>query len=131
MNEDYTPSGFNQVSPFLTVTDAHILVDFMVQVFNAEILERTERPDGKVSHAAVRIGDSSLEIAEATERFGPMPGALHIYVPDIDETHRRAIEYGAQVLHEPMEMDYGERASAIVDSSGNQWYIATFYRKNS
>ena len=67
MNEDYTPIGFNQVSPFLTVTDAHILVDFMVQVFNAQILERTERPDGKVSHAAVRIGDSTLEIAEATE----------------------------------------------------------------
>ena len=114
-----------------TTADAQFLVDFMVQVFNAQILERTERPDGKVSHAAVRIGDSSLEIAEATERFGPMPGALHIYVPDIDETHRRAIENGAQVLHEPMEMDYGERASAIVDRSGNQWYIATFHRKNS
>ena len=130
MNEDYTPIGFNQVSPYLRVTDAHILVDFMVQVFNAQILERTERPDGKVSHAAVRIGDSSLEIAEATERFGAMPGALHIYVPDIDETHRRAIENGAQALHEPMEMDYGERASAVVDISGNHWYIATFYRKN-
>ena len=130
MNEDYTPNGFNQVSPYLRVTDAHSLVNFVVQVFNAQILERTERPDGKVSHAAVRIGDSSLEIAEATERFGAMPGALHIYVPDIDETHRRAIENGAQALHEPMEMDYGERASAVVDISGNHWYIATFYRNN-
>ena len=129
MDEDYTPIGLNQVSPFLTVTDAHIIVDFMVQVFNAQILERTERPDGKVSHAAVRIGDSSLEIAEATERFGAMPGALHIYVPDIDETHRRAIEKGAQALHEPMEMDYGERASAIKDMVGNHWYIATHQRK--
>ena len=129
MNEEYTPIGFNQVSPFLTVTDAHILIDFMVQVFNAQILNRTERPDGKVSHAAVRIGDSSLEIAEATERFGAMPGALHIYVPDIDETHRRAIENGAKALHEPMEMDYGERASVVVDISGNHWYIATFVKR--
>lgn len=128
MNEDYKPDGFNQVSPYLTVTDAHILVDFMVQVFNAEILERNERPDGKVSNAAVRIGDSTLEIAEATEQFGAMPGALHIYVPDIDETHRRAIENGAQTLHEPMEMDYGERASAIKDMAGNHWYIATHQR---
>ena len=129
MNEDYKPNGFNRVSPFLTVIDAQFLIDFMVQVFNAEILERTERPDGKVSHAAVRIGDSSLEIAEATERFGPMPSALHIYVPDIDETHRRAIENGAQVLHEPMEMDYGERASAVKDMAGNHWYIATHQRR--
>ena len=42
MNEDYTPIGFNQVSPYLIVTNAHILVDFMVQVFNAEILEHYE-----------------------------------------------------------------------------------------
>lgn len=46
-----------------------------------------------------------------------------------DKTHRRAVENGALVLHEPMEMDYGERASAVMDAAGNHWYIATYRRK--
>lgn len=104
-------------------------MDFLVQVFDAQIVDKTERQDGKLAHAAVRIGDSSIELAEATDRFGAMEGAVHIYVPDVDETHRRALENGGQEIHGPMEMDYGERASAIKDVVGNHWYIATYHRR--
>jgi uncharacterized glyoxalase superfamily protein PhnB len=129
MSETYTPDGFTRVTPYLTVEGAQILLDFLIGVFDAEVVDRTDMPDGKLVHAAVRIGDSVIELSEASEQFGPMPGAVHIYVPDVDETHRRALENGGHVLHEPMEMDYGERASAIKDPVGNNWYIATFHRK--
>jgi uncharacterized glyoxalase superfamily protein PhnB len=111
------------------VNGAHKLLDFLVQVFDAQILDQTEQPNGKLTHAAVRIGDSSIELAEATDQFGAMENAIHIYVPDVDETHQRALENGAHEIHGPMEMDYGERASALMDFSGNHWYIATFHHK--
>lgn len=129
MSEPYVPDGYSRVTPYLTVDGAKAVLDFLVQVFGAEVVDRAERPDGKLAHATVRIGDSTIEVAEATERFGPMPGAIHIYVPDVEEAHQRALQNGAQLIHGPMNMAYGERASAVKDAAGNHWYIAT-YRRN-
>lgn len=128
MNEPYAPDGYPRVIPYLTVKDAQKLLAYIVVVFNAEVLVKIEHENGVIAHAAVRIGDAVIELAEAIEQYGPMPGAIHIYVPDVDRTHQRAIDQGGQSLHEPMEMDYGERASAVKDLHGNQWYIATYHR---
>ena len=129
MSEPYVPDGFTRVTPYLSVNGAQKLLDFLVAVFDARIVDRNERADGKLSHASVQIGDSHIELSEPTEQWGPTPAAIHIYVPDVDHTHRRALENGAQLLHEPMEMEYGERASAVRDPFGNNWYIATYRRK--
>lgn len=129
MSEPYAPDGYSRVTPYLTIKGAQKLLDFVVAVFDAEVIDRVEKPNGTLTHASVRIGDSNVELADATEQWGPMPGALHIYVPDVDQTHRRALENGAQSLHDPMEMEYGERASAVRDPAGNNWYIATYRRQ--
>lgn len=129
MSEPYTPDEFTRVTPYLTVKGARKLLDFLVAVFDAEVTDRRERADGVLAHGAVRIGDACIELAEATEQWGPTPAAIHIYVPDVDQTHRRALENGARTLHEPMEMEYGERASAVRDPFGNTWYIATYHRR--
>ena len=128
MSEPFAPDGFTRVTPYLTVHDAHKLLDFLVAVFEADVTDKVEREDGGLRHASVRVGDASIELADATDAYGPMPGAIHIYVPDVDECHQRAVQNGAEVLHEPMEMDYGERASAVKDPTGNNWYIATYHR---
>jgi len=119
VSESYVPDGFTRVTPYLTVNGAKKLLDFLVAVFDARVADRSERPDGKLAHASVRIGDSHIELSDATEQWGPTPGAIHIY----------ALESGAQQLHEPMEMDYAERASAVQDPFGNNWYIATHRRR--
>jgi PhnB protein len=129
MSELFTPDGYTRVTPYLTVNGVQKLLDFLVAVFDAVVVHSTQRPDGKLTNAAVRIGDSHIELSEATEQYGSMPGAIHIYVPNVDEAHRRAMENGAELIHKPMEMDYGERASAIKDSTGNHWYIATYRRQ--
>jgi uncharacterized glyoxalase superfamily protein PhnB len=128
MSEAYAPDGFTRVTPYLTVNGARGLLDFLVTVFDVEVTDIVEREDGKLRHASVRLGDANIELADATDEYGPMPGAIHIYVPDVDECHRLAVENGAEVLHEPMDMEYGERASAVKDPVGNNWYIATYQR---
>jgi PhnB protein len=129
MSEPYAPDGYGRVTPYLTVNGAQSLLDFLVAVFDAGIIERNERKDGKVGFASVRIGDSLIEVSEADAQWGSTPAALHIYVPEVDQTHRKALQHGAQSLHEPKEMEYGERASAVRDPFGNNWYIATYLRK--
>jgi uncharacterized glyoxalase superfamily protein PhnB len=128
MSEPFVPDGYSRVTPYLTVSGAGQLLDFIVAVFDAQILDDTRHEDNQLAHGALRIGDAVVELAEATDNWGPTPGALHVYVPDVDETHGRAVAKGAQVLHEPMDMEYGERASAVRDATGNTWYIATCRR---
>jgi uncharacterized glyoxalase superfamily protein PhnB len=125
----HIPDGFTEVTPYLTVRNAHGLLQFLVTVFDAQAIRKVELPDGTLKHAAVKIaGGAPVELAEATDEWQPTPAALHIYVPDIDATHAKAVEAGAEVISDPQEMDYGERSSAVKDPFGNIWYIATCRR---
>jgi PhnB protein len=122
---DYKPEGFHSVTPYLTVKGAAKLLDFLKQAFGAEELDRHLEPSGRIAHACVRIGDSMLELSDGTEQWPPMPGALHIYVPDVDASHQRAVQAGGTSVQEPTDQFYGERSSAVRDMCGNSWYIAT------
>lgn len=54
-----------------------------------------------------------------------MPAALHIYVPDADETYRRALDAGATSVSEPTTQPYGDRSGSVTDASGTMWFIST------
>ena len=83
------------------------------------------RPDGSVGHAALRIGDSVIELADAGPEWPAMPCALQVYVPDADAAYQRALKAGASSLIEPADQFYGDRTASVRDSCGNNWYIAT------
>lgn len=121
----HIPDGFHTVTPYLTVQGADRLLDFVKAVFDAEEVLCMKRPDGTISHAAVKIGDSMVELAEAQAQWTPMPGAIHLYVKDTDAVYERALQSGATSLQKPADMYYGERSAAIQDPAGNHWYIAT------
>ncbi len=125
---NYMPDGYTEVTPYLTVVDAHKLLHYLVAVFDAQMIRKVEESDGRLKHAAVKLGSAHIEMSEASEEYPPTPAAMHIYVPDVDATHGRAIEHGGEVIFEPMDMDYGERSSAVKDPFGNNWYIATWKR---
>lgn len=125
MGVHYVPEGFHSVTPYLAVKDATVLIDFLSRAFAAEEVECMKGPDGRVMHAEMRLGDTIVEMADAREEWPAMPTALHYYVPDADAVYAAAIEAGAESLHEPMDMFYGERAAAVRDPVGNHWYIAT------
>lgn len=126
MSVHHVPKGFHTVTPYLTVRGAARLLEFVKQAFGATEFDPPTLADGVIRHAAVRIGDSVIEMSEANDRWGAMPAALHLYLPDCDAAYRRAIAAGAESLHEPMDMEYGERAAATRDPVGNHWYIATY-----
>jgi uncharacterized glyoxalase superfamily protein PhnB len=80
-------------------------------------------------HAEVRVGDTKLMIGgggpDLSWRGEPRPGALHVYVPDVDAAYQRALAAGATSLYAPTDHEYGERGAAAKDRFGNMWYLAT------
>jgi PhnB protein len=119
------PEGFHTVTPYLVVAGVGRLIEFLKGAFEAEETIRAADKDGVINHAAVRIGDSMVEMGEASGEWKAMPAGLHLYVENADETYRRAMQAGAVSLYEPQDMDYGDRESGVTDPSGNSWYIAT------
>ena len=62
------PEGFHTVTPYLVMPGIAGLMEFLKQAFDAQELERMARPDGSIAHAAMRIGDSMVEMGEAPAR---------------------------------------------------------------
>src|SRR6476661_5649104 len=124
-NTPYKPEGYQSVIPYLHVKGAAKLIAFMKEVFDAKEIAVYPRPDGTVGHAAVRIGDSVVELADGGQDWPAMPCALQVYVPDTDAAYRRALKAGASSLVEPANQFYGDRSASVRDSCGNNWYIAT------
>jgi PhnB protein len=125
MVNNFIPDGFHTVTPYLIVQGANQLLEFVKTAFDAEEVLCIKQSDGTVRNAAVRIGGSMVELAEARREWTPMPGAIHLYVSDTDAVYERSLQAGATSLQEPTDMDYGERGAAVKDPVGNHWYIAT------
>jgi PhnB protein len=111
------------VTPYLTVHKPGELIDFVTEAFGGiEHFRATGSAGGM--HAEVSIGDSVVMIGGA-EHIEPMPTAIHLYVPDVDETYKRALAAGAKSLMPVVDQPYGERSGGVEDVHGNRWYIAT------
>lgn len=119
------PNGYHTITPYLVVQGADKLIDFVKQAFAAQEIERMVRPDGRIGHAEVKIGDSIVMMSEAGGEWKPTPGALYLYVPDADATYHRALQAGATSTMEPRDQFYGDRSAGVIDPTGTQWWIAT------
>lgn len=125
MAVSYIPQGYHSITPYLVVKGATEVIDFLQEVFHAQVIERMMRPDGTLWHAELQIGDSRLMLAEASQQWPARNGGFYLYVPDVDATYKRAVEYGAKSLGEPKTQFYGDRGGGVEDACGNTWWIAT------
>lgn len=127
MAVSYIPKAYHTVTPYLIVERVDHLIDFCKKAFDAKITTPpTRRPDGSIAHAEVQVGDSPVMMGEPMgEQFPPMPGMLHVYVPDVDALYKKAIESGGTSLMEPADQFYGDRTAGVKDPCGNMWWLAT------
>ena len=119
------PQGYHSITPILIVEEAPRFIDFLKQAFRAEERERFVAPDGRVSHAEVRIGDSVVMMSDANDEWKQMPARIQVYTEDTDAAYRRALEAGATSLREPADQSYGDRTAGVKDPFGNLWWIST------
>jgi uncharacterized glyoxalase superfamily protein PhnB len=121
----HQPENYQSVIPYIHATNAATLILFIKEVFQAKEIAIYRRPDGSVGHAAFRIGDSVVELADSGPDWPAMPCALQVYVPDVDAAYARALKAGATSLTAPANQFYGDRTANVRDACGNNWYIAT------
>ena len=125
MAVDFKPAGCQQVVPYLVLKHPEKTIDFLKKVFAATEAHISRTPQGQIMHASMKIGDSTLMIGGAGERWPAMQAMIYIYVPDVDAAYKRAIAAGATSTREPETQFYGDRSGGVVDDQGVQWWIGT------
>jgi len=133
MPTKYIPEGMHTVTPHLICGGAADAIEFYKKAFNAVETSRMPGPNGKIMHASIRIGDSTVMLVDESPEFG-MPGPkplkgtpviVHLYVEDADAFAARAAEAGAKITMPVTEMFWGDRYGQLEDPFGHRWSVAT------
>lgn len=127
------PKGFHTVTATLTVRDAAEAIEFYKKAFGAEEINRHPSPDGKISHAELKIGDSRIFLADESpamgnkspQTLGGTSGSIYLYVEDVDKAFQRAVNAGGKAKMPVSDMFWGDRFGHVVDPYGQEWGIAT------
>lgn len=130
------PDGMHSLTPHLVCDGAADAIAFYIKAFGAVELARLPGPDGKLMHAAVRIGDSTLMLVDAFPEWGALgpkalngsPVTIHLYVDDVDATVAQAVSAGATVTLPVSDTFWGDRYGQLVDPFGHRWSVATHIR---
>lgn len=123
---NYQPKGMRTVNPYLMVDNVIDLIEFIETVFAGALKYKLDRPDGKIMHAEIIVGDSLIMAGEPMEKYGIFPASIFIYVSDCDYIYEKAIAFGGTSIMIPTTMIHaGVRYGGVKDSNGNIWWIAT------
>src|SRR5207248_1196257 len=124
---------YRTVTPYLIVSDAAGLIEFVKRTFAGEETFRAIGSAGGI-HCELQVGDCMMMIGGGgpglSWRGDPKPMAFHIYVRDTDSVYQLALAGGAVTLQAPANQHWGERTAHVKDAFGNHWYIATFQGEN-
>jgi len=127
------PDGYHTATPYLIVNDAALAIEFYKEAFGATELLRMAKPDGKIGHAEIRIGDSTIMLADefpemgarSPQSFGGSPVSIFLYVENVDAVFAQTVAAGAVVQRPVADQFYGDRMGGVKDPFGHAWYIAT------
>lgn len=127
------PEGYHTVTPYLVIKGAAEAIEFYKKAFGAKELFRMAQSDGRVGHAEIKIGDSPIMLADeypemghlSPQTIGNSPVSILLYVEDVDQVFKQAIDAGAKEDRPVDDKFYGDRSGSLVDPFGHVWHIAT------
>jgi PhnB protein len=127
------PTEFPGPTPQIVVHDADEAIRFYGTAFAADELVRNHAPDGRVMHCELLmfggrilvIDDFDEDPIRSPQALGGSTVRLHLYVPDVDAVHERALGAGATSLMAPNDAFWGDRYAIVRDPYGHHWSIAT------
>ena len=130
------PAGMHTIMPHLICAGAADAIEFYKKAFGAVEMLRLPGIEGKLMHAEMRIGDSTVMLADEVPSFGALgpkslngsPVTLHLNVEDVDATVAAAVGAGAKITMPVQDMFWGDRYGRIEDPFGHQWSVATHVR---
>ena len=133
----YIPNRANAVTPYLVVRDGQAALAWYQEVLGATVDSSMEGEGGAVMHAELRFGESQIYMAQefpgppaeagfvSPDTLGGTSTTIHLYVPDVDTVHAKAMAEGAREIRPPQDQFWGDRMSNVVDPFGHRWSLAT------
>jgi len=119
------PQGYQVMMPYLMLKNASKFFEFTHNVFGAKEKMKEMLPDSNgIAHGEITIEGQTIIYAEGSEKLGYQTTGLFIYVPNADETYKKAITEGATSVMEPSDQPYG-RSGGVKDPFGNTWWITS------
>jgi PhnB protein len=133
MAVDPIPANYPRVTPYLAVDGAAEAIGFYCDVLGATERGRMAGPDGRIGHAELSIGDSTVMLSDAFPEMGAQspralggsPVTLHVYVEDADSVFAKAVSAGAKEIRPVDDQFYGDRSGQFEDPWGHRWNVAT------
>ncbi len=124
------------ITAHIVVRDAARAAEWYQRAFGAEERERIPVPGGKLMSLELRLGDSSLMIADefpelgvlSPQSIGGTATVLHLSVDDVEPLWNRAVEAGAEVLQPLGDTFWGDRYGQVRDPFGHKWGLAQHVR---
>jgi uncharacterized glyoxalase superfamily protein PhnB len=135
-NVEQNQPCMRSITPHLICAGASDAIEFYKKAFGAEEMFRMPGPDGRLMHASVRIGDSSVMLVDEMPEWGALgpktlrgsPVTIHLMVDNVDEVYARAVAAGATAKMPVADMFWGDRYGKLIDPFGHEWSIATHVR---
>jgi PhnB protein len=128
------PEGYHSITPSVTFKDSLKAIKFYKKAFGAKEMEIFPSLNGKgTMHATMKIGNSIMMMGDersnqncrSAESLGSSPVSFYIYVPNVDDVFRKAVEAGTEITMPLDDMFWGDRCGSLKDPFGYTWMIAT------
>lgn len=124
--------GQHTLTAHLIINGADKAIEFYQRAFGAKLTAPPHHtPDGKVMHAELKIGDSTLMLADEFPGMGPKgaqslggsPVVLNLFAENIDKIFNDAVAAGATVTLPLANQFWGDRYGQIKDPFGHFWAL--------
>ena len=122
----------NDLVAYLVIGGAAEALEFYKKAFGAEeLVGRIEMPDGRIGHAELRFGNTTVYVADEHPEYGYLapkdgsPVSFVLTVPDADAAVKRAVDAGATLTREIVDQFYGYRSGEVTDRFGYRWTLST------
>lgn len=128
-----TESTIHEVFPYLRTRDANAAIEFYKQAFGAAEDFRMAEPNGRVGHAELKFGNTTVMVSDEYPEYGihapqesmPTGSSIHLHVEDVDAMTKQAVDAGAKLMMEPKDQFYGERTAKVLDPFGHEWLLGS------
>jgi PhnB protein len=123
--------SIHELFAYLVVNDAPRAIAFYKQAFGVTEKFRLTEPSGRVGHAELDFGGTTLMLCDEFPEYSIMSptsvGAtsvtMHLHVDNADVAIARALEAGATADQPISDSFYGERGGSVKCPFGHRWSI--------
>jgi len=121
-----------RVTPYLIIDGAAKAIDWYRETFDATEVTRMTGGAGRIAHAEIRIGSTSIFIGDehvvyenihAPTRIGGTPVYLDLETDDVAATFERAVDNGAVAIRRPTDPALPVQSAKVRDPFGHIWLI--------